>query len=85
MELVRKGKESRWNVKSAKRCMNKGLRYLSKEVTSDSCAPPVWLSYGPGNFITARSGRDTGLTGLGGKAGFSEVKCEEFTGSRKAR
>jgi hypothetical protein len=85
MELVRKGKERGWNVKSVKRGVNKGLGYLLKAVTSGSCALPAWLSCGPGNFITARSGSDTGLTGLGGKAGFLEVKCEEFTGSRKAR
>ena len=46
---------------------------------------PAWLGCGPGNFITARSGRDTGLTGLGGKAGFSGVSSQVAEGLRQGK
>ena len=77
--------KSSWNVRFAKKGVNKELRYLSKAATSGSCALPALLSCGPGSFITAKRVKNTDLVGLGKKTGYWMAAGWAFTGCRRAR
>ena len=77
--------EREWNVQYAKRGVNKQWRSLSRVMTNDSCAMPVWLSCGQRGWNTAKTARGIALKTTGEKTAFWEAVYQEITGYRRVR